>query len=125
VVGWKAKENTRMTIHLSKDLERFVHDAVRSGLYASDDDVIRDALMRLKKTMPEGNQTPGKSPKRSKAAPQLPKKPLTPAELDQYMLKVGLLSQLPDTDADFDDPDDEPITIKGEPLSETIIRERR
>ena len=26
---------------------------------------------------------------------------------------------------DFDDPDDEPIEIKGEPLSETIIRERR
>ena len=40
------------------------------------------------------------------------------------MLKIGLLSQLPDTDADFDDPDDEPVTIKGEPLSETVIRER-
>ena len=33
--------------------------------------------------------------------------------------------EIPDTDADFDDPDDEPITIKGEPLSETVIRERR
>ncbi len=31
------------------------------------------------------------------------------------------MSQLSDTD----DPDDEPITIKGEPISETIIRERR
>ncbi len=41
------------------------------------------------------------------------------------MLSIGLLSQLPDTAADYDDPDDEPITIKGEPLSETIIRERR
>ena len=39
--------------------------------------------------------------------------------------RIGLMSQLPDTDADFDDPDDEPITIKGEPISETIIRERR
>jgi hypothetical protein len=28
-------------------------------------------------------------------------------------------------DADVGDPDDEPITIKGEPLSETIIRECR
>jgi len=42
------------------------------------------------------------------------------------MLLVGLISQLPDPAEDLDDdPDDEPITIKGEPLSETIIRERR
>jgi Arc/MetJ-type ribon-helix-helix transcriptional regulator len=32
-----------MTIHLSKALERFVHDdAVRAGLYSSEDAVIRD-----------------------------------------------------------------------------------
>lgn len=36
-----------------------------------------------------------------------------------------LMSQLPDTDADFDDPADQPIDIKGEPLPETVIRERR
>jgi hypothetical protein len=66
-----------------------------------------------------------KAAKRGKAAPQQPQKPLTPAELDQYMLNIGLLSRLPDRDADHDDPDDEPITIKGEPLSETVIRERR
>jgi hypothetical protein len=68
---------------------------------------------------------PGKGAKRGKAATLTPKKPLTPAELDQYMLSIGLLSQLPDTDADYDDPDDEPVPIKGEPLSETVIRERR
>jgi Arc/MetJ-type ribon-helix-helix transcriptional regulator len=113
-----------MTIHLSKDLEDFVHDAVRAGRYATEDDVIKDALSRLKQSMPDATQTTGKTARRAKAV-QPKKKPLTPAELDQYMLKVGLLSQLPDTDADFDDPDDEPITIKGEPLSETVIRERR
>ena len=37
-----------MTIHLSKDLEQIVHDVMRAGLYASEDDVIRDALIRLK-----------------------------------------------------------------------------
>ena len=114
-----------MTIHLSKDLEQFIHNAVLAGLYAREEDVIRDALTRLRQTMPQGAQVPAKQAKRTKAAPPKPKKPLTPAELDQYMLKVGLLSQLPDTDADYDDPDDEPITIKGEPLSETVIRERR
>jgi hypothetical protein len=40
------------------------------------------------------------------------------------MAARGLIT-LPDTAADFDDPDDEPIAIKGEPLSETVIRERR
>ena len=75
---------------------------------------------------PEKPAPPGatKTAKRVKAATP-PKKTLTPAEIDQYMLSIGLLSQLPDTAADYDDPDDEPITIKGEPLSETIIRERR
>jgi hypothetical protein len=41
------------------------------------------------------------------------------------LLEIGLMSQLPDTEADFDDPDDQLVEIKGEPLSETIIRERR
>jgi hypothetical protein len=31
----------------------------------------------------------------------------------------------PAEDLDDDDPEDEPIVIEGEPLSETIIRERR
>jgi Arc/MetJ-type ribon-helix-helix transcriptional regulator len=114
-----------MTIHLSKDLEKIVDDAVSLGLYASEADVIRDALIRLEQSMPNAAQTSGKAAKRTKAAPQKPKKPLTRAEFDQQLVELGLMSQLPDTDADFDDPDDEPIAIKGEPLSETVIRERR
>ena len=66
----------------------------------------------------------GKTAKRTKAAP--PKK-MTDAEFDQHLLKIGLISSLPDPDLDIDDddPDDQPVTIKGEPLPETIIRERR
>ena len=48
---------------------------------------------------------------------------MTEAEFDQHLLNIGLLSQLPDTAADYDDPDDVPVKIKGEPLSETIIRD--
>lgn len=112
-----------MTIDLSKDLEKIVHDAVSAGLYAREADVIRDALIRLKQTMPKAAKTPVRKPKRAKPAP--PEKPLTRAEFDQYLLEIGLMSQLPDTEADYDDPDDEPIAIKGEPLSETVLRERR
>ena len=45
-----------MNIHLSKDLEQFVHDAVGAGLYAGEEDVIRDALTRLKQAMPPASK---------------------------------------------------------------------
>jgi hypothetical protein len=43
------------------------------------------------------------------------------------MMARGLITRLPDPalDAADDDPDDQPIAIEGEPLSETILRERR
>ena len=47
---------------------------------------------------------------------------VTPDDLHRQMLADGLLSQLPDDTQDIDD--DEPVMIEGEPLSETIIRER-
>jgi Arc/MetJ-type ribon-helix-helix transcriptional regulator len=116
-----------MIIHLSKELEQFVHDVVRAGLYAREDDVVRDALTRLQKAMPEAKQTRDKGTKRAKAKATTPvaKKLMSDEEFHRHLMEIGLISQLPDTAADFDDPDDEPITIKGEPLSETVIRERR
>jgi hypothetical protein len=100
---------------------------VSAGFYAREADVIRDALIRLDQSLPKAARTSSKRAKRAKAAPQKPEKPLTPDELDQYMLSIGLISQLPNPaeDLDDDDPDDAPVIIKGEPLSETIIRERR
>ena len=70
-------------------------------------------------------RTPAKAAKRGRAAP--PKNKMTEAEFDQHLLRIGLISSLPDPalDIDDDDPDDQPVIIKGEPLSETIIRERR
>ena len=56
-----------MTIHLSEDLEQIVHNAVRAGLYAREDDVIRDALTRLEQTLPKPVRTAGKKAKRPKA----------------------------------------------------------
>jgi hypothetical protein len=67
---------------------------------------------------------PAKVTKRTKTT-QPKKKPLIEAAIRQHMLDIGLMSQLPDTAADFGDPDDQPIPIKGDLLSETIIRERR
>jgi Arc/MetJ-type ribon-helix-helix transcriptional regulator len=115
-----------MTIHLSEDLEQIVQDAVRAGLYAREDDVVRDALTRLKEAMPKAAASPDRRIKRTKPV-QPRKKPLTRDELNQQLMAAGLITSLPNPamDIDDDDPDDQPVTIKGEPLSETIIRERR
>ena len=52
---------------------------------------------------------------------------MTADELNRRLLAAGRMASLPDPalDIDNDDPDDQPIAIEGEPLSETIIRERR
>jgi Arc/MetJ-type ribon-helix-helix transcriptional regulator len=96
-----------MTIHLPKELETSVLSLVQGGRFTSVDDAMAEAARLLLR-----QQQPAK-------------KPMTEAEFDQYLLDSGLMSRLPDTDADFDDPDDQPIDIMGEPLSETVIRERR
>jgi hypothetical protein len=71
-------------------------------------------------------QPPAKTAQRTRAAAPK-KKPLTRDELNQRLMAAGLITSLPNPalDIDDDDPDDAPVTIKGEPLSETIIRERR
>jgi hypothetical protein len=76
---------------------------------------------------PKKPTVPAPSRAAQRARPASPKKNMTEAEFDQHLLKIGLVSSLPDPDLDIDDddPEDAPVTIKGEPLSETIIRERR
>jgi len=70
--------------------------------------------------------TPARAAKRAKPG-QAPNKPPSIDELHRKMMTRGLIIRLPDPslDIDDDDPDDQPVPIKGEPLSETIIRERR
>ncbi len=84
-----------------------------------------DAQLARSKQPPVLARTKGA--KRTETAPAPGQKPLTEAEFNQHLLSIGLITSLPDPrlDIDDDDPEDAPVTIKGEPLSETIIRERR
>jgi hypothetical protein len=69
---------------------------------------------------------PTKSSDKTKvAAPEI--NALTRDELNQRLIADGLINALPDPGLDIDDndPDDAPVIIRGERLSETIIRERR
>jgi len=64
------------------------------------------------------------------------REPLTAAAVSQerqaeeafkrHLLETGLVSQFPTAPADVaEDEEDAPIVVAGEPLSETILRERR
>lgn len=98
-----------MTIHIPPELERFVHDQVLAGRYRSGDDVIRDALEQLRRQGPAPT-----------AAPRM-----TEAEYKQHLLDSGRISSLPTPADPASRPLFQPISLEGEPLSETIIRERR
>ena len=95
-----------MTIQLPPELEKRVASLVQGGQFGSLDDAMAEVARLLLRQQPR-------------------EKPLTEAEFDQHLIDLGLMSQLPDAQADFDDPNDQLIEIRGEPLSETVIRERR
>jgi Arc/MetJ-type ribon-helix-helix transcriptional regulator len=97
-----------MTIHIPKELESSVRALVQGGHYASVDAAMTEAARLLLRQQ----QAPANTP-------------ATEADVLRHMLDTGFITQLANTDADFDDPDDQPIAIQGEPMSETIIRERR
>jgi hypothetical protein len=80
-------------------------------------------LAQPKNPAPPASTKKAKPPKAAAAK----KEPLSIDEIHQQMMARGLIIRLPDPalDIDDDDPDDQPIAIEGEPLSETILRERR
>jgi Arc/MetJ-type ribon-helix-helix transcriptional regulator len=98
-----------MTIHLPEDLESSIQAAIHSGRYASLDDAIAQAVRLLLR-----QQTPAA------------RKPLTEQELEQKLIESGFLGSVPPPrDATTPAWSFDPVKIEGEPLSETIIRERR
>jgi Arc/MetJ-type ribon-helix-helix transcriptional regulator len=94
-----------MTIQLPSDLEDSVRLLVHGGRFVSVDDAMAEAARLLLRQ-------------------QTGKKPRTPEELNLRLLAAGRIARLPNPAEDADD-DDVPVVIEGEPLSETIIRERR
>ena len=99
-----------MTIHLPEDLERYVQAEVTQGHFASEEDVITQAVRLLRQRGQE---------------PQAQAKPLSEDEWEQRLLQSGLLAHIPPRSAAGVRRAFQPVRIQGEPLSETIIRERR
>jgi Arc/MetJ-type ribon-helix-helix transcriptional regulator len=104
-----------MTIQLPEDLQRYVHDQVRTGRFMSEDDVILDALKRHR----QAQQPPPAAPANRRDEP-------SSQELQRRLFDAGLLSEIkpPITDP-TPYQNRQAVPIQGEPLSETVIRERR
>jgi hypothetical protein len=99
-----------------------------TSIRALSQEQVRQLRQQLDKQLAEPTKpaAPGKAAKRAKPA-QASTKPPSIDELHRKMMARGLILRLPDPtlDIDDDDPDDAPVAIEGEPLSETILRERR
>lgn len=124
-----------MTIHLPPELERFVHDQIIAGRYTSEDAVIRDALEQLRSHTPQPSPGPGSIGAMRDDADLLGqvtqhvmesrRSRMSEAEFKQHLLDSGRISSLPTPADPASRPVFQPIALEGEPLSETIIRERR
>jgi Arc/MetJ-type ribon-helix-helix transcriptional regulator len=98
-----------VTIHLPEDLERFVQAEVSLGHFASEEEAIAQAVRLLQQ----------------RRQLQARARPLSEDEWEQSLLQSGLLTNIPARPAAGARREFQPVKIQGEPLSETIIRERR
>ena len=98
-----------MNVHVSDNAERIIRSHVQSGKFSSESEVIDAALGLLDQ------------PVQQPAA----RRPVTEEDFKQQLLQNGLMSSLPIPLDPAARRDFQPIKLEGEPLSETIIRERR
>ncbi len=107
-----------MTIQLPEHLQRYVHDQVVAGRFRSEDAVVLDALERHRQTQQPAAQATGQS--------ELTPEEIADQELQHRLLAAGIISEIKPPPRLL--PTRErftPVPIIGEPISETIIRERR
>jgi putative addiction module CopG family antidote len=98
-----------MPIHLPNDLESYVRSQVQCGRFASPDEAVAEAVRRLRRAEQE----------------PVSHGPPTEAEFKRQLLADGLMTSLPIAADPATRPTLQPVALDGEPLSETIIRERR
>jgi putative addiction module CopG family antidote len=102
-----------MNVNISDTWEPFIRSQVQAGRFASQGEVLDEALHLLKQR--DQGQT---------AEPPA-RKALTEEELEQELIESGFLGSVPPRDSAPPPWNFKPVKIEGEPLSETVIRERR
>jgi Arc/MetJ-type ribon-helix-helix transcriptional regulator len=111
-----------MTIRLPEDLESSIRAEVLSGHFASEDDVVaaavRDDLRRQQQARHGDDATAG---------PNVPadEEP-SDQELQRRLFEAGVIREIKPPITDLTPyPNRQAVPIQGEPLSQTVIRERR
>jgi len=107
-----------MTIHLPEHLERYVHDQVQAGRYSTENEVISDALERHR----QAEQTAAETT----CQPEMTTEEIADQELQRRLLEAGIISEIKPPITDMTPyRNRRAVPIHGEPISETVIRERR
>jgi Arc/MetJ-type ribon-helix-helix transcriptional regulator len=110
-----------MTIHLPPELEGGIQAEVLKGRFPSVDDAMAEAVRLLLQQQFHGNSIPAAGD-----PPALTVEQLADQEAQQRLFASGLLSEIkPPRRVSTGTEQFTPLMIQGEPLSETIIRERR
>jgi Arc/MetJ-type ribon-helix-helix transcriptional regulator len=109
-----------MTIHLSDDLASSIRAQVLSGIFASEDDMVaaavRDFLHRQSQQAAANANTP----------PSLTPEDIADQDLQRRLLAAGVISEIKPQITDMTPyRNRRAVPIQGEPLSQTVIRERR
>jgi Arc/MetJ-type ribon-helix-helix transcriptional regulator len=107
------------TIHLTEDLQHFLQEAVQSGRYASEDSVISDALIRLRRAINPDDKNSDQNTGQGE-----PGKQLTKQVFQRHLVEIGLLDPPDPARVEPDNPDASLIDDEGEIVSEVVIRER-
>ena len=107
-----------LTIHVAENLEHFVKSAVSTGRYATEDDVVSDALIRLRREIAESLDTSDQT-----TGPGEPAKKLTKQEFRRHLVEIGLLDE-PAENIPLAGDSARLIDEQGEVVDEMVIRER-
>ena len=106
-----------MNVQLSDHSQRYIFAQIQSGRYRSEDELLEAAVHLLIERDPASGETKIIDEGDSTAVDQ---------ELQRRLFDQGLLSEIkPSSRETGDRRPFTPIKIQGEPLSETVIRERR
>jgi Arc/MetJ-type ribon-helix-helix transcriptional regulator len=113
-----------MTIHLPEDLANSVRTEVLSGHFASEDEVVAAAVRDyLERKHGHAFQIENLSGAKEVTSAE---NDLNDQELQRRLYEAGVLSEIKPPIIDFAPYSHrQAVPIQGEPLSETVIRERR
>jgi Arc/MetJ-type ribon-helix-helix transcriptional regulator len=114
----KRRKTSMITLQLDKDLESFIQDAIKTGSYATENDVVSDALMRLRDAL---NTRIRPSDEPTELSVSGPGKKLTKQLFHRHLVNIGLLDQRAQAGVGNSEG---LIDEQGEIVDEVVIRER-